>query len=416
MRVTIILLFVFSAFSAFSEDLSRDYENVMDIYRQGDYPITREAAQNFLEVAKAKEDIFYMAKTYYLLGYVCSQTDDFGNAIIYYLEGARHAEISEREDLEGSLIAIYKNLAVILGDYGHYELSHKFINEGLRVAGKRKDESQIIVLLNNRIHELLEEQKMDQALVQIDSLLNNFQVSEQRRIVMTNKIGVAYSSLGENRKALEYYGKVIAAGPEISPETYALSVQNAGTIHLDEKEYDKAISFYLKAYEFNIDKGFILKELRTLEKMGQTYSELGDYDQALHYYQKAIDLIEDGHQTPTSYEIFREVSKVYSTLGAYETALEYGRQYSEHLEQFIAQQKEIEELDKKYNIQLLTDRYFDLLAANTEKQETERMAKFGIAGSSLFFLALLLIVLYRNHRVKREIENQLKSIELLSEV
>lgn len=416
MRVTIILLFVFSAFTAFSDDLSQAYEDVMEIYRQGDFITSKKAAQNFLEVAKAKEDIFYMTKTYYLLGYVCSQTDDFGNAIIYYLEGARHAEISEREDLEGNLIAIYKNLALILGDYGHYELSHKFINEGLRVAHKRKDDSQVIVLLNNRIHELLEEQKMDLALTQIDSLLNNFQVSEQRRVVMTNKIGVAYSSLGENQKALEYYGKVVDAGPEISPETYSLSVQNIGTIYFDEKEYDKAISYYLEAYKFNIDKGFTLRELRTLEKIGQTYIEVSDYDQALNYFQKAIDLIDAGHQTPTSYEIFREVSKVYSILGEYETALEYGRQYSEHLEQFIAQQKEIEELDKKYNIQLLTDRYFDLLAANTEKRETERMAKLGIAGSSVFFLGLLLIVLYRNHRVKREIENQLKSIELLSEV
>ncbi len=100
-----------------------------------------------------------------------------------------------------------------------------------------------------------------------------------------------------------------------------------------------------------------------------------------------------------------EVSKVYSILGEYETALEYGRQYSEHLEQFIAQQKEIEELDKKYNIQLLTDRYFDLLAANTEKRETERMAKFGIAGSSVFFFGTIAHSTVPQPQSKEEIEN-----------
>ncbi|MFH6982766.1 tetratricopeptide repeat protein [Marinoscillum luteum] len=233
---------------------------------------------------------------------------------------------------------------------------------------------------------------------------------------MKNKLGAAYGELGNHKAALENYKYVIDRGPDVSPETYALCMENTGGIYLEQKEYSKALEYLLATYDFDSDKQYNQKALRTLGKIGQTYFELSDYGQALNYYQKAIELIEQGNQTPTSYEIFREVSKVYSILGEYETALEYGRQYSEHLEQFIAQQKEIEELDKKYNIQLLTDRYFDLLAANTEKRETERMAKFGIAGSSVFFLGLLLIVLYRNHRVKREIENQLKSIELLSEV
>ncbi|VXD13334.1 conserved exported hypothetical protein [Marinoscillum sp. 108] len=416
MRVTIILLFVFSAFTAFSEGLSEAYENVMSVYSQGDHSVTKEIAVDFLSIAKEQNDTYYMTKTYYLLGYLCTHTDDFGNAIIYYLEGARHAEISERDDLKPSLIAIYKNLALILGDYGHYSLSHKFINEGLRVASELKDEQQIIILLNNRIHELLSEKRLNEGLKQIDSLLANFHVSEKRFLVMKNKLGAAYGELGNHKAALENYKYVIDRGPEVSPETYALCMENTGGIYLEQKEYSKALEYLLATYDFDSDKQYNQKALRTLGKIGQTYFELSDYGQALNYYQKAIELIEQGNQTPTSYEIFREVSKVYSILGEYETALEYGRQYSEHLEQFIAQQKEIEELDKKYNIQLLTDRYFDLLAANTEKRETERMAKFGIAGSSVFFLGLLLIVLYRNHRVKREIENQLKSIELLSEV
>lgn len=419
MKVLIIQILLLASLASYASDLPTAYEEVMGIFQggKGDYGITKKKAEALLAMAKKENNTFYMTKTYFLLGHVCAYTDDFGNSVIYYLEGARYAELSENKDLDPTLISIYKNLSLILADYGHYELAYQFINEGLKVATRIKDEKQIISLLNNRIHELIEEEQNEQALAQIDSLMSNFKVSEKRLLILHNLSGAAYDKLHDPQKAIKHYQYVIDHnGSEISPETYSLCLENIGYIHLTEENPSLALDYFSKALEFNIKNKYHQKTLRILQKTGTAYFDLEQYDLSLEYYHRGIELMEKGGFTPTSYEIYDELSAVYAAQGDFESALKYGTLYSQSLEKYLAQQKEIEDLDKKYNIQLLTDRYFDLLAANQEKKAFEKLAKLGIGGTTSLFVIILMIILYRNYRTKRDIQQALRSIEVLSEV
>ena len=73
-------------------------------------------------------------------------------------------------------------------------------------------------------------------------------------------------------------------------------------------------------------------------------------------------------------------------------------------------------LGQLYNIQLLTDRYYDLLAADMEQKRTEKLAKFGIGGTASFFLIILSVVVYRQKRMKITLARELHELELHSEV
>ena len=139
-------------------------------------------------------------------------------------------------------------------------------------------------------------------------------------------------------------------------------------------------------------------------------------DSSLFYFHKAIELVENGDQDAVSYEVYHLASQVYSRRGDYKTALKYKELYSIRLEEYIAQQFKITEDEQKYNIQLLTDRYFDLLAADKDQKNTERMAKFGISGTALVFLSILLAMLYKQRRTRVSLARELSLIEAESDV
>ena len=147
MRYYVHLIFLGITLSLHASDLDSEYESMMKVYRTGDYDKAKVEAAHFLELAKADKNDVYLSKTYYLLGYLSKTSDDFGDAVIYYLEGARYAELSDKPSLKKDLISIYKNLGSIMGDYGHYELAHRFIDKGIEIAQKIDNETQVKSLL-----------------------------------------------------------------------------------------------------------------------------------------------------------------------------------------------------------------------------------------------------------------------------
>ncbi|MEQ9303107.1 MAG: hypothetical protein RJQ14_04260, partial [Marinoscillum sp.] len=411
-RFRLIFSFLFSfSVSAFAADLKPLYDDIIIEYRAKNVHSAIEKGATLLETAKLENNEEFLIKTYYLMAFIHSHSDNFGDAIIYYLEGARHAELSSNPDLKANLISMYKNLALILGDYKHYELSHKFINEGLRVAKEQNNTKQIIELLNNRIHELISEEKYQEALIEIEGLENGYDISLEQQIALSNKSGVVYHNLGDTVLAIKNYLQVINNDPDINPGTYSMSLLNLVNIYFEKRQNEQATDYYHQTVDFSLKNELNQRVIRGYQKLGEVLFQLEKYSLALNYFKKGIEYLEEGDISVNSYEIFKEISNTHTALNDYESALKYERIYSVKLEEFIEQQKKIEELDKKYNIQLLTERYFDLLAADQEKKETERLAKFGIGGTSFVFLSILFLMLYKQQRTKLSIEKELTNIE-----
>ncbi|MEQ8472538.1 MAG: tetratricopeptide repeat protein [Marinoscillum sp.] len=415
-RVFVILTSLFLNASVFGSEIPVLYDSVKYFYKNKDFKNAIDIGTKALDLAKIEDNKFYLAKTYYLLAFICEQNDDFGNAIIYYLEGARFAELSSNPDSKKDLISIYKNLSLILGDYRHYDLAYKFISEALRVAENQQNITQTISLLNNRIHELIDEERYEDGLKEIEFLTSNYQLSPERLISIQNKLGVVYHNLHNEKKAIENYLLVIDSDPTLNPEIYSMSLLNLGNIYLDLGNPEKAIDYYNQTISFSNEQKLNVREIRGYQKMGEAYFSLNEPEKAIWYFEQGIELTASGQETPNTYEIYKQTSNCYKALGQFETALNYERIYSVKLEEYIDQQKKIEELDKKYNIQLLTERYFDLLAADQEKKETEKLAKYGIGGTTFVFLGILFMMLYKQQRTKALITQELQKIELTSEV
>lgn len=415
-RILYCLMLFATYYVSFSQDLKEDYDQLIEVFKEGDHKKTKEKALSFLSIAKSTNDYYYLCKSYFLLGYISEFSDDFGMAIIYYLEGSRFGQLSEDHNIKRTVISIHKNLSTILGDYKHYSLAHKFLDEAINFAQDLKDEAQIESLFNNKIHELIEERRYTQALSLIDSIQTHLNISNSKRIAFLNKAGVAHHELGDLKEALNYYTRVIDDSTSYGSDIYAICLLNIGTIHFEKSEYIDAIHYLDKAISYCQSYDLRRWLFKTYQKLGETYFHLNKIDLSIRYFNKAIELVEYGDQDAQAYEVYKLISDVYTSISKYEKALKYKQTYSFKLEEYIAQQAEITQQEQKYNIKLLTDRYYDLLAADLDQKKTERLAKFGIGGTTLFFLSILFVIWYRQRRTRLSLAKELNAIEWSSEV
>lgn len=411
-------IFLLTAISStgFTRDLKTSYDEVMQVFRNGDYNLAKSKALIFIKNAKAENNYEYLCKTYFLLGYISEYSDDFGMSIIYYLEGSRYGQLSSDPNIKKTVISIHKNLANVLGNYKQYNLAHKFINQAIKIAQEIKEQHQIESLLNNKIHEFIEEERYAEAITLIDSTRSHLELSHQQEIAFNNKEGVAHYHLGNLDEAIKSYNLVISDSSALDLDVYASCSQNIGEIHYEKKEYPKALDIFKKAAKHCKTHNYSRWLFESYQKIGETFYQLNNVDSSLFYFKKAISMVENGDQDASSYEVYKLIGEVYSNEQNYEKAAEYKEKYAVKLEKYISQQSSITEQEQKYNIQLLTDRYYDLLAADEDQKKIERLAKFGIGGITVIFLSILFVILYRQRRTKISLARELSEIDLISEV
>ncbi len=412
----IIFILAISANFSYANSIEEEYKHVMAVFNKDQYPEARKLAEQLLEQTKTEQDFYHLTKLYFLLGYICEYTEDFGKSIIYYLEGSRHGQLAGDERLKKTIISIHKNLASVLSDYKHYDLAYKFIDEGILLAEEVQNESQVISLLNNKIFVLLEEERFEEAITGIHDLRKNHNISKERDLIIENKLGWALQSLDRLDEALVSYQKVVKDTLSIGLAVHSISLQNMALIHSNRQQYELAVErlnasiTHCKTYDFP------RWLLRSYGNFGELYLDLHKPKTAIKFLKEGVSLLENEDQLPQSYEIYKLLSSAYYELGNLHEALKYKERYSVELEQYIEQQNKITEDEQKYNIQLLTDRYFDLLAADKDQKNTERMAKFGISGTALVFLSILLAMLYKQRRTRVSLARELSLIEAESDV
>lgn len=416
MRRILFYIFISVTFLTYGNDLSDGYDLAVKAVREQSVDSAKIQALHLLEMAKKESDHFYLVKSYFLLGWLSAKTEDYGDAVIYYLEAARFAELNPDYKLKKELISIYKNLGSLVGDYSHYELAHRFIDKGISVAEELNNELQITSLLHNKVHQFLEDKKFEEALKQINFILDNYELDKERVLKLKNKAGIALKNLGELDKAKESYQYILKDDPNINIEEYAYSMNNIAYIYLKQGNTELAFDYYLKTIAFEKQHNLVDILPVTYVDIAAAYMNSEEYETALTYLKEAEHLDQTASLNPEIYKIYELISDVHYQLGNGEKALMYKSIYSTRLEEYILEQQRIEELDKKFNIQLLTERYFDLLAANEEQQETERMAKLSLGGVTSLFVLILTVIYYRQRRIKQAIRNEILKIEALSKV
>jgi tetratricopeptide (TPR) repeat protein len=137
-----------------------------------------------------------------------------------------------------------------------------------------------------------------------------------------NNIGTNYNSKGEWDKALTYFLKAEKIWIEIGDRAgLGATYNNTGMIYNNKGEWDKALAYVLKSQKILIEVGDRAGFGSTYNSIGTIYADKGEWDKALTYFLKAEKIwIEVGDRAGLGYA-YNNIGMIYSDKGEWNKAL-----------------------------------------------------------------------------------------------
>ncbi|HZK76491.1 MAG TPA: tetratricopeptide repeat protein [Candidatus Kapabacteria bacterium] len=137
-------------------------------------------------------------------------------------------------------------------------------------------------------------------------------------------IGIVYSKLSQNAKALEYYEKSLALKEELGNKPgMAITCGNIGILYKNLSQYAKALEYHEKALVLNEELGNKAAVESNIANIGTVYYRLSQYAKALEYYENALALSEELGNKAGVADDTGNIGNVYFKLAQYAKALEY---------------------------------------------------------------------------------------------
>jgi tetratricopeptide (TPR) repeat protein len=384
-----------------------------------------ELLANQLLIQAKNEDYHYgVVQSNFILGWIYhTKLKNYGRAIIYYLEGIRYGERNNYDGVEQTLVSLNKNIGNICSKFRNHDASLKFYQEALKYSELTEDNLQAIKIL---IKISISYRHNDEHALALEFLnkakaLNNIQGNKQQELDIINEIGNCHidnglyeEAIGTFEQNLRLY-KIDDYKKFPTHKSYALG--NIAESYLKLKNYENSELFYLKSIAFKDSINLIASDPWSY------YLSLKGYADALFGQQKyyeALDqlLIAEEHvlsQKDHQIEyltVFNSMAGIYEILGDYEKANEYNKKHSFHLNELLKEQQQIEQVDKNYNLDLITQRYYSLVA---QQEKNERIELYGALTAIAFILTVVLFVLISNYRektFKRQLEKAIRILNI----
>lgn len=379
--------------------------------------IDRVQSQNLsleiLNEAKESDDSYALVKSNYILGYINKIEGDFGKAIIYYLEGIRYAEAASYPESQKDLTNLLQNTGIIFKKFGMYELAKDYYNKAMNVAVLHEDIEKYTHLIYLSSMVLKEEKKYREATNLLESTFPNFHLISKKSIAnIYNQLGLISNRSGNEENALLNFKKLLQfvdGDKSLYPRYASRAYHNIGTLYFDKDKFKAAVKNYRKS--------FILKQkysnkpesiFLTSKDIGESYLRLGNYDSARHYLGIAEQYFENSKNIDSYYELYKLMGLTSKAQGKTEEYAKYQGIYATSLEKYLEEQHQIEASDKKYNLDLITQRYFALVAEQDRNQQIQYYSAVG--GSFLVTLIVLIIAFfqYRKYRLRKDLEASLR--------
>jgi len=140
-------------------------------------------------------------------------------------------------------------------------------------------------------------------------------------------LGSAYSDLDETRKAIEYYKQALKISREIRDRRgEGNKLGNLGSAYSDLSETRKAIEYYEQALKISREIGDRRGEGNSLGNLGLAYSDLSETRKAIEYYEQALKISREIGNRRGEGSDLGNLGLAYADLGETRKAIEYHEQ------------------------------------------------------------------------------------------
>ncbi len=357
-----------------------------------------------------------LVQSNFILGYVERSRNNFGDAVIYYLEAIRYAEDASYESVVKNLISLNKNCGVIFGRFKAYDLAKEYYSKGLNYAIKSNNIKQIVSLKYNLSSVYLDQEDYDEGIKILISILPLVDQNSAKYFDILNRLSFAYLSSNNFEESLRYANLIINSASDASDELLTYAYHNTAVVKKENRLFDDSRQNFLKAIEvIRLSDSFedSTALFNVFRDLGNFYFSFEKSDLAIESFSNAEKLIPHITQHPKFFELFKDQANLYYSLSEYELSKHYEDLYSKHLNEYLALQEQIRSTDQRYNMDLITKRYF----AEVEKQERIASILFYsrlISGTLLFLLiATIAYNRYQKVKLRRSIEKELIALKII---
>jgi len=112
---------------------------------------------------------------------------------------------------------------------------------------------------------------------------------QRRRAVVLSNIAVVLQDLGQDRRSI-VFSEATLSDPSLDSHIKAINVYMLGQAYSKLGEESKALQYYLRTLPLAIESGDRLGQARTLNRIGSSYANLGQWRDALLYYGRSLAL------------------------------------------------------------------------------------------------------------------------------
>lgn len=353
----------------------------------------------------------------YLLGYIYKEEGDFGKAIIYYLEAIRYAENSNRTDLYSDLSSLYNRCGIIFRQFSSFELSEEYYRKSTQYSLMIGDTTSYIRTQYNVSSLLRDQGKFTSSIKTLEEIKNLTSKKDKKYFEILNRLSMTYYEYGDYELSQFYSNKLLNECTDQS-KLIAYSNHILAKIEIQKNNLEKANEYLNNALEVleNNEKSNKIDEKSTFEvlvDMGIASYKLGDIQSTLKYYTKAESLIPEITQQVEYFEVYKNIANIHFEFADYKEAKKYEDLYSESLNAYLKLQEEIQETDKRYNMDLITKRYFD------EVEKQERIASILLYSKLISGTLLMLLLMsvgynwYQKAKLRRSIVRELIDLKII---
>lgn len=353
----------------------------------------------------------------YLLGYIYKEEGDFGKSIIYYLEAIRYAENSGRKEFHSDLASLYNRCGIIFRQFKSFELSEEYYQKSTEYSLRTADTASYIRTQYNVSSLLRDQGKHSLAIKTLEEILSLTTVENKKYFEILNRLSMTYYDLG-NFELSSHYSKKLLNECLNNLKLIGYSNHILAKIEIEKGNYqyaqeylDRALTVLRGSEETKTEKKSIFE---VLVDLGTTSHKSGDLFTAISYYNKAEKLIPEVTQQVDFFHVYKNIANVHFEQSDYLEAKKYEDLYSMSLNNYLSMQEEIRNSDKRYNMDLITKRYFDEVA----KQERIASILFYSKLISGSLLALLLMTIgynwYQKVRLRKSIIQELVDLKVIS--
>ncbi len=263
-----------------NEGVSKAYNNLGTVYTKiGKNDSAIYFLKKSLKIKSQLKDSLGLSKTYHNIGDLYLNDNKFTEALKYYKKSLLYKTLLKDSVYMSVTLA---NIGLVYKKIALYDKATEYLFSALDIASKTGNTKQMAEIYNT-----------------IASTYDEWS---------TNDTANKYYQ----QKVIEFYNKALKINEQNKDYEGLINViNNIGTYYLQNKNYDDALTYFLKSLRYAKDKNMVKKQIVIYNNMSDVFIKKENYNEAKYYLNKSLSLLEKYNDNESRYIVYNKLSEIY---------------------------------------------------------------------------------------------------------